>query len=144
MTEKLPFIKSREIRVVHEIPLGRIQRFWEELKKGKVLATKCQRCGALYFPPASDCSKCLASNMDWVELSGEAIIKTFTYVSVRPETFQQTMPYMLAVGELKEGVRVLAWLVGVNPSNVKVGMKVKLVAKITPEGNPIYEFVPLE
>jgi uncharacterized OB-fold protein len=29
-------------------------------------------------------------------------------------------------------------------SEIKIGMKVKLVARVTPEGNPIYEFVPFE
>ena len=141
MSEK-PIIKSREIRVVHEIPISRLQKFWDGLKKGKILTTRCKSCGALYFPPAADCSQCLTSNMDWVELSGEATVKTFTYVSIRPETFQQTTPYIVAIGELKEGVRVLAWLTGIDPSEVKVGMKVKLVAKTTADGNLLYEFVP--
>jgi len=49
----------------------------------------------------------------------------------------------VAIGKLKEGVRVLAWLAGFKLSQIKVGMKVKLVAKISQEGNPTYEFVPL-
>jgi uncharacterized OB-fold protein len=83
---------------------------------------------------------CFASDMEWVELSSEATIETFTHVVVRPTTFQQEKPYTVAIGRLKEGVRVLAWLTGFKLSEVKVGMKAKLVAKLTPDGRPTYEF----
>ena len=138
----MPSIRSREIKIVQEIPISRTLQFWEGLKQGKVLAAKCKKCGKLYFPPVADCPRCLASEMDWVELSNEAVIETFTHVVVRPTTFQQNKPYMVAIGRLKEGVRVLAWLTGFRLSEVKVGMKAKLVAKTTPEGAPTYEFIP--
>ncbi|MGC8998058.1 MAG: Zn-ribbon domain-containing OB-fold protein [Candidatus Bathyarchaeia archaeon] len=136
----MPSIKSREIKIVQDIPIGRTLPFWEALKEGKILATKCRKCGKLCFPPVADCSNCLTSDMEWVELSNDATIETFTHVVVRPTTFQQEKPYTVAIGRLKEGVRVLAWLTGFKLSEVKVGMKAKLVAKITPEGRPTYEF----
>ncbi|MEM3874950.1 MAG: Zn-ribbon domain-containing OB-fold protein [Candidatus Bathyarchaeia archaeon] len=136
----MPSIKSREVKIVQDIPISKTLQFWEALKQGKILATKCRKCGKLYFPPAADCSNCLASDMEWVELSSEATIETFTHVVVRPTTFQQEKPYTVAIGKLKEGVRVLAWLTGFKLSEVKVGMKAKLVAKLTPEGRPTYEF----
>ncbi|MEM2336220.1 MAG: Zn-ribbon domain-containing OB-fold protein, partial [Candidatus Bathyarchaeia archaeon] len=101
------------------------------MKQGKILATKCKKCGKLYFPPAADCSQCLSSDIEWVELSNEATIETFTHVVVRPATFQQEKPYTVAIGRLNEGVRVLAWLTNFKPSEIKVGMKAKLVAKQT-------------
>jgi uncharacterized OB-fold protein len=140
----MPSIRSREIKIVQEIPISKTLPFWEGLKQGKVLATKCTRCGKIYFPPNADCPDCLVPSLEWVELSKEAEIETFTHVVVRPTSFQQNKPYTIAIGRLKEGVRVLAWLTGFKLSEIKVGMKVKLVAKATPEGNPTYEFVPLE
>jgi uncharacterized OB-fold protein len=140
----MPSIRSREIKIVQEIPISKTLPFWEGLKQGKVLATKCTQCGKLYFPPNADCPDCLVSNLEWVELSKEAEIETFTHVVVRPTSFQQNKPYTVAIGKLQEGVRVLAWLTGFKLSEIKVGMKVKLVAKVTSEGNPTYEFVPLE
>jgi uncharacterized OB-fold protein len=139
----MPTIKSREIKIVQEIPISKTLKFWEGLKEGKVYATKCKKCGKVYFPPSADCPECLSSEMDWIELSSEAEIETFTHVVVRPTTFQQYKPYTVAIGKLKEGVRVLAWLTGFKLSQISVGMKVKLVAKISPEGYATYEFVPL-
>jgi uncharacterized OB-fold protein len=88
-----------------------------------------------------DCPECLTTGLDWVELSSEAEIETFTHVVIRPTTFQQQKPYTVAIGRLKEGVKVLAWLNGFKLSEVKVGMKAKLVAGVTPEGNATYEFI---
>ncbi|MEM2465677.1 MAG: Zn-ribbon domain-containing OB-fold protein [Candidatus Bathyarchaeia archaeon] len=140
----IPSIRSREIKIVQEIPISKTLKFWEGLKQGKILTTKCKKCGKLCFPPAADCANCLSSDVEWVELSSEATIETFTHVVVRPTTFQQEKPYTVAIGRLREGVRVLAWLTGFKLSEVKIGMKAKLVAKLTSEGRPIYEFTRLE
>jgi len=139
----MPCIRSREIRIVQEIPISRTLKFWEGLKEGRVYATRCTNCGKLYFPPNADCPACLTTGLEWVELSREAEIETFTHVVVRPTTFQQNKPYTVAIGKLKEGVKVLTWLTGFKLSEIKVGMKVNLAAKVTPEGSLTYEFTPL-
>jgi uncharacterized OB-fold protein len=136
----MPTLRSREIKIVQEIPTSKTLKFYEGLKEGKVYATKCKDCEKVYFPPMVDCPECLTTGLDWVELSSDAEIETFTYVVFRPTTFQQYKPYTVAIGRLKEGVKVLAWLTGFKMSEVKVGMKAKLVAKATPEGNATYEF----
>lgn len=140
----MPSIKSREITIAPKIPISKTLKFWEGLEQGKVYGTKCKGCGKLYFPPNADCSECLSTKLEWVELSNEAEVETYTHVVVRPTTFQQYKPYTVAIGKLKEGVKVLAWLTGLKLSKIKVGMKVKLVTKVSPEGNPTYEFVPFE
>lgn len=142
LKSSMPTIKARPMTLVQEIPISKTLKFWDGLKEGKVYATKCPKCGKLHFPPVADCSECRSSNMEWIELSSEAEIETYTHVVVRPGSFQNFKPYTVAIGKLKEGVRVLAWLTGVKFSEVKTGMKVKLVAKTTPDGWPTYEFIP--
>ena len=136
----MPSIESREVRVRQEIPISRTLRFWEALKEGSLQTTRCKACGKLHFPPVSDCGSCLSSQVEWVELDGEAEIETFTHVVIRPTSFLQRRPYTVAVGRLKEGVKVLAWVTGFKLSEMKVGMKVKLVPKVGDDGNPTYEF----
>ena len=139
----MPSIKSRELRIVQEIPISKTLKFWEGLKEGKVYATRCPSCGKLYFPPNADCPECLTAQVEWVELSKEAEIQTFTHVVIRPTTFLQNKPYTVAIGKLEEGVKILAWVTGFKLSEIKVGMKVNLNAKVTPEGNLTYEFTPV-
>ncbi len=138
----MPSIKSREIRIMQNMPITKTSKFWEGLKEGKIYGTKCAKCGKLSFPPVADCGECLSSEVEWVALGNEAEIETFTHVAVRPPSFCEYKPYAVAIGRLKEGVKVLAWLTGFSLSQVKVGMKVKLTAKVSPEGNLTYEFAP--
>jgi len=136
-------LKSRPITLTYDIPISKTQKFWDGIREGKICATKCKNCKKLNFPPVVDCPTCLSSDMEWVELSGEGKIETFTHIPVKPATFQSYDDYTIAIARLKEGVRVLAWLTGVKLTDTKVGMKVKLVAKIMPEGMLTYEFVPI-
>ncbi len=143
MVKTPPTIKSKPLTLVYDMPISKTQEFWEGIKEGKIYTTRCKKCGKLYFPPVGDCGLCLSSDVEWVELSGEAEVETFTHIPVQPASFQQHEPYTIAIGRLKEGVRVLAWLTGVELADIKVGMKVKLKAKITAEDMLTYEFVSI-
>lgn len=143
MATPLPTLKSRPLTLTYEIPISKTQKFWNGIKEGKIYTTKCKKCGKLSFPPVADCPICLSSDADWVELSNEAEIETFTHVAILPATFQKYEPYTIAIGRLKEGVRVLAWLKDVKLENTKVGMKVKLQPKVTSEGMLTLEFLPI-
>ncbi|MEM2794047.1 MAG: Zn-ribbon domain-containing OB-fold protein [Candidatus Methanomethylicia archaeon] len=139
----MPTLKSRPMSLSYDIPISRIKQFWDGLKEGKVLATKCKNCGTLNFPPVADCPNCYSSDIEWIPISSEGEIETFTHVVVKPQSFQEYEPYTIAIAKLKDGVRVLAWLTGALIEDVKVGMKVKLKAKISQEGALTYEFTPI-
>ncbi len=141
---EMPTLRSRKLEIIYNIPISKTLKFWEGLKEGKIYATKCKKCGRLYFPPVADCAECYSSDMEWIELSGEGEIETFTHVIVKPASFQDEPPYTVAIARLKEGVRALAWLTDVKKKDVKVGLKVKLVGKVTPEGRLTYEFKPIQ
>ncbi len=140
---ELPVINSRSLELSYKIPISKTKRFWDGLKEGKILATKCRRCGKLYFPPVADCGACYSSYMDWVELSGEGRLVTYTHVIVKPASFRDEQPYTVAVAELKEGVKALAWLTNVKRKDIKIGMGVRLVPKQFTDGRVAYVFTPL-
>ncbi|MEM1537748.1 MAG: Zn-ribbon domain-containing OB-fold protein [Candidatus Nezhaarchaeales archaeon] len=136
-------LECKPVRLAYKVPIGRIEKFWSGLKEGRVYATKCRRCGEIHFPPVADCPNCYASNVEWVELNGEAEVETFTHVIIRPGDFLGYEPYTITIAKLKEGVKVLAWLIGVEFSDVKVGMKVKLVTWKGADGSLSYAFIPM-
>ncbi len=140
---EMPTIRSRKLEITYNIPISRTLKFWEGLKEGKIYASKCRKCGKLYFPPVADCGNCYSSDMDWVELSGEGEVEAFTHIIVRPVSFQEHPPYTVAIARLKEGVKALAWITGVKKKDVRIGMKVKLVPRITEDGRLTYEFKPM-
>lgn len=134
---------ARTLHLTYNLPISRTSKFWQGLKEGKIYATKCQKCGKLHFPPVADCGECGSSNLKWTELDGEGEIETFTQIVVKPASFSEESDYIVAIARLREGVRALAWLVGVEREDVQVGMKVRLVAKVTSDERVGYEFIPI-
>lgn len=63
----MPSIRSREIKIVQEIPISKNLKFYEGLKLGKVYATKCKVCGKLFFPRTLTVLN--ASQRNWSGLS---------------------------------------------------------------------------
>jgi len=132
---------ARTLHITYRLPISRTSRFWQGLEEGKIYATKCRKCGKLHFPPVADCGDCGSSNLKWTELDGEGEIETFTQIVVKPASFSKEADYIVAIARLREGVRALAWLVGVEREGVKVGMRVRLVAKVTSDGRVSYGFI---
>jgi uncharacterized protein len=138
----LPSLHSRrELTLRFDIPTSKTQEFWDSIKAGKFVTTKCSRCGKVSFPPQADCPKCMGNGFTWMEIPGEATLVTFTQVQMVPASFAGQDPYVIAIGEFSEGLKVLAWLEGVQPRDAKPGMKLRIEARTADGGNPYYVFV---
>ena len=123
------------------------------LNEGKIMAAKCKKCGTLSLPPRPLCHSCHGSAMEWVQMQGEGTLAAFTGISVAPpymakEGFGRNNPYVVGVVRLKEGVGVVARIVGIDakkPETIKVGMplKAELISKGEgPEKRTILAFKP--
>ena len=143
MDKPLSLKSARKLQIRYNLPISRTSKFWKGLEEGKVYATKCQKCGLLHFPPVADCGSCGSSELNWTVLCGNGELVTFTQVFVKPASFSGESNYIVAIAQLDEGVKALAWLTGIERENVKVGMKVKLVAKVFPDRRVAYEFIPV-
>ena len=51
-------------------PYTKVDKFADYLQKGKLMGTKCKKCGERYFPPRAACLKCLTDTTEWIEYSG--------------------------------------------------------------------------
>ncbi|MEM4700104.1 MAG: Zn-ribbon domain-containing OB-fold protein [Candidatus Nezhaarchaeales archaeon] len=107
---------------------SKVSDFVKFLEEGKVAATRCKKCGRLSFPPRADCPDCFASDFEWVPLSGKCKLVTYTVAHFAPTGFEDDVPYVLAVAECEEGVKVFTRVSkSVNPSELEVGMELRLV-----------------
>jgi hypothetical protein len=140
--ESEPVLHSRRsLTLRFNIPIARTNQFWQALREGKFMTTKCSKCGALSFPPQTDCPKCMGNEFSWVELGRDATLVTYTRVQVAPASFSDVQPYVIAISELEGGLKVLAWLEGAQVEKVKPGMKLRVEAR-EKDGAPYYVFVP--
>lgn len=132
-------IKSRSLTYEHEIPVTKVRQFWDGLAEGKVMATRCKRCGERYYPPQTDCARCLVSEMEWFQVSERAVLLTFTESRLRPQGFTQyPEPYTIAIAEAAEGIKVMGWLE--MAGEPEVGMVVRVATRVQPDGFPVIVF----
>jgi uncharacterized OB-fold protein len=111
------------------------------LEQGKVMATRCKKCGASYFPPKMDCPKCLLSDVEWFEIKGNGKLATYTVVNYGPTGFEDSAPYILAIGEFGDDIKVFGWLSrDISESDIKVGMVLKIIPIKLPDERVGYEF----
>jgi uncharacterized OB-fold protein len=114
--------------------------FIDYLESGKVMGTRCQDCGLVFFPPRSDCYRCLASNVEWFEVTGTGKLVTYSKLEFAPVGFEDDVPYSIAL--LDYGTfKIFGRIAGNVPGEaIKVGMPMKTVANTLPNGQLNYVF----
>jgi uncharacterized OB-fold protein/acyl dehydratase len=99
--------------------------FWEGTAAGELRIQHCPTCGRLRHPPGPMCPSCGADKQDWVVAEGRGTV--FSYVvHHHPPVPGKQPPFVVALVELEEGVRMLGELVDVDPATVHIGMPVEL------------------
>ncbi len=117
-------IKQRyEIDYIHSY--AQDSPFFSGLAKRKLLGSRCSACDYVYATPRSHCMECGAKT-GWFELPLEGQVHTFTTCHFGSEAFLKETPYTLILVEFT-GVNTLflSRLVGAEPDEVNIGMKVK-------------------
>lgn len=121
---------------------AKVADFVKFLEEGKVMATRCRKCGRLYFPPRADCPECLVEDYEWVPLSGKCRLVTYTVAHFAPTGFEDDVPYALAVAECEEGVKVFTRISkSVDFNELEPGMELRLVPVKIGEDKYSFELV---
>lgn len=99
------------------------------LREGRFVVQHCEACDNYIYYPRVVCPYCGQSEqLHYRESAGIGTVYTFT-VCHRPghEAFQDDVPYVVAIVELEEGVRVLSNIIDCDPDEVSIGMPVEVV-----------------
>jgi uncharacterized OB-fold protein len=121
--------------------ITRINDFINHLEADKVAGTRCKDCGMAFFPPRADCHQCLASNMEWFEVSGKGKLITYSRLQYAPVGFEQDVPYCIALldyGDYKVFGRISGELA---EEEIRVGMEMQTAVNRLPNGQLNYVFV---
>lgn len=115
--------------------------FINYLEQGKVMTTRCKKCGTSYFPPKLDCPRCLNSEVEWFEIKGKGKLITYTIVHYGPSGFEDDAPYTLGVGDFGGGLRIFGRLSkNIKADDINPGMELKIVSAKLPNDRISYEF----
>lgn len=112
-------------------PLPRItplsKQFYKGAREHKLKVQRCKDCDKVIFYPKHLCPNCLSSNLEWVESRGKGKIYSYTVcMSGVPPWFEADLPYILAIVELEEKVRMLTRIVDCKPEGVKCDLDVEV------------------
>ena len=121
------------------------QPFWDGLKAHELRIQRCEACGHAVFFPRSHCPSCGSRQLQWQAASGHGTLYTFTVARVPtlPE-FTDEMPQLLAVVALDEGPHLNTTVVGVDPADLRVGMRLRAVFDERPGAVTLLRFTAEE
>jgi uncharacterized OB-fold protein/acyl dehydratase len=107
--------------------------FWEGVKAHE-LRIQRRPDGMLQHPPVPAVWQDKASPIDYVVASGKGTVFSFV-VHHAPKVPGRTLPFVIALVELEEGVRMLGELRGIDPAQVTIGMPVRATYIDFPAGD---------
>ena len=128
---------------VNFVPYSKVSDFAVHLKDGRLMASVCSACGAFNFPPRADCAECLGDGFEFREISGRGTICTYSTIAAAPTGFDDMAPYTVAVVDLEEGGRLLAWT-GDTLGEPRIGLEVQVVPRLFEELEQIKVYYTVE
>jgi uncharacterized OB-fold protein/acyl dehydratase len=99
--------------------------WWDRVDKGELPIQRCKTCGTLHHPPRPMCGRCQSTEWDSIAAKGGGTIYSYTVIH-QPKFPGYDYPIVCAVIELDEGTRIVSNVVGCDPAEVKIGMRVQL------------------
>lgn len=124
---------------VNYVAETKVQEFVKFLAEGKIMGSTCKNCHRIYFPPRADCD-CLKGETEWIQLTGNCKLITFTTIHFAPVSFRNDAPYTLGIAQFEEGPTVFALISKDIPKEeIKIGMKLKLEPVRLSDDRIIYE-----
>lgn len=106
---------------------GETRAFWEGARRGELLIQRCDRCNEYQWYPRGFCSNCWSREIRNVPASGRGTVWTYTITyQNRSPGFNEETPYVLALVELEEGVKVFTNIVECDPRDVRIDMAVEV------------------
>ena len=116
--------------------------WWDACDQGKILIQRCKSCQTLRHPPRPMCGKCQSLEWDSIESTLDGEVFSFTQIHY-PKFPGYPYPLVCGVISLAEGTRIVANIVGIEPEDIKIGMKVKGKVEQVDEKTMLPQFYPV-
>ena len=106
---------------------GRSAEFYSFCRDHELRFQRCTECGTWRHIPRDMCAKCGSFDWEWARSSGKGKLFSWT-TAMQPmmPQFTDLIPYSPVIVELEEGVRMVTWITGVKPDELKLGMPVEV------------------
>jgi len=103
--------------------------FWDACKNHELVIPRSKTTGEYFFyPRALSPGDDMTDDIEWVKASGKAKVWTFAIHHMGPtKAYKGDPPYVVALVETDEGVKMMTNVVDCDPKDVYIGMEVEVV-----------------
>lgn len=102
---------------------GEERPFFAAAAEGRLIIQRCPVCGRSVFYPRTLCPHCHQGTPAWIDASGQATLYSFSVLHRAGHPgFEAEVPYVVALVDLEEGVRMMANIVNVEPEEIELGI----------------------
>ena len=116
------------------VPDGDTKLYWDAAKEHRLSIQRCADCQRSVFYPRSICPHCGSDRLHWIDSSGRGTVYSYTVVHRAPGGFTDAVPYVVALIDLEEGVRLMSNVVDCAPGDVQIGEHVEVTFDdVTPD-----------
>lgn len=101
-----------------------VKTYYDALEDGKILARRCNCCGAYMYPPMPICQVCSSTDTEWVQITGEGRMLTVGSLGdshIWP-AFQKYLPVRWGEIELAEGPCITGMVTGIKDEEAIAAM----------------------
>jgi uncharacterized OB-fold protein len=109
--------------------------FYQFCKRHELRFQRCLACKAWRHMPRECCAACGSLDWTWESSSGKGRVFSWTVVhrALQP-AFAEDVPYVVAIIELEEGVRMVSHVVGLAAGELRLDLSVEVAFDdVTPE-----------
>ena len=117
--------------------------FWDATREQRLVLPWCLACERPHWFPRDACPHCLSPQLEWRPASGRGVIYA---VSVMPKPampmLADRVPYVVALIELEEGVRMMSNVIDIDPEAAPVDLEVDAAWEPLSDGRHLLVFAP--
>ena len=117
------------------------QPYWAAASERRLVIRECKACGKVHFMPRHLCPHCWSDQLEWIDAKGQGEVHSFSIIRRASDpAFASQVPYVVALIELDEGVRMMSNIVGEDALAVNIGDRVQVTFEDRGEGALIPQF----
>jgi uncharacterized OB-fold protein len=118
--------------------------FWQAAQREQLKLQYCSSCNNYQHFPRPVCGNCWSENIQWRQCSGKGQVYSYSvcHAPTLP-SFKDQTPYVVAMVELEEGVRMTTNIIDCNPASVCIGMAVQAVFDHVTDACTLIKFGPI-
>jgi uncharacterized OB-fold protein len=119
--------------------------FWDGCLEERLVLQRCDSCAHLRYPISPVCPQCIGTSATWVEVDGTGEVYSFgVFRHAYNDAWRGRVPYTVALVKLDAGPTLISNVVGIDPQEVQVGLRVTAVFERVTDDVAIPQFTPLD